>query len=510
MASLLDNILSFGAAPPQYLGSLLGDQQVEDLRGKAMTTGLFNALVGYLATPKNRGLGLGTVLGNTLMAGQQGAQGVYDQAVQDYQTTEKIKQMQLERALQAQKIADQQNMRRLAPQLIREVPAQTELVDQGTYFIPQPTAPDAVAPNYNLQPVVKEPIERVVSPARREIDPAVLQQLLTTSSDPLGTLKTAAELVPSLRKAGLVQTQNMGDNPFQVWSETSVSPQVQKLAKQYANSYQSGTIDAETADKRIADLAKAEESYIARTEGAAQRKAESERDYRLRESIAEQNRINQQGQLANQQQLTALRQDQAAQKGQKTLPAYAFKAEGEDLDTAMQAVNLSGQVDNQIKSLITNKVDFSPVNKARLATKSFTGSTDPDVLAYNEYNNFMTRLVNESLRLNKGVQTEGDAQRAFKELSSARSTADVIRSLEKIRDVNAKAAALRNDLVQARRKSSGLTEERGYTPPERIPVPTYLPYIGTKAQYDKLPKGSQYYDYANVDAAGNPVLRVKE
>lgn len=506
MASLLDNILSFGAAPPQYLGSLLGDQQVQDLRGKAMTTGLFNALVGYLATPKNRGLGLGTVLGNTLMAGQQGAQGVYDQAVQDYQTTEKIKQMQLERALQAQKIADQQNMRKLAPQLIREVPAQTELVDQGTYFIPQPTAPDAVYPNYNLQPVVKEPIERVVAPARREIDPAVLQQLLTTSSDPLGTLKTAAELVPSLRKAGLVQMPSTMDNPFEIFVEGGISPTVRKLANQYKQSYANGTIDQETAEKRILELGKMDETYVDRTGKDQDRDAQRElvqSNMLISQNLARGNLQVAQGNLA-------LRQDMQNKQGQKTLPAYAFKAEGEDLDTAMQAVNLSGQVDNQIKSLITNKVDFSPVNKARLATKSFTGSTDPDVLAYNEYNNFMTRLVNESLRLNKGVQTEGDAQRAFKELSSARSTADVIRSLEKIRDINAKAAALRNDLVQARRKSSGLTEERGYAPPERIPVPTYLPYIGTKAQYDKLPKGSQYYDYANVDAAGNPVLRVKE
>ena len=503
MASLLDNILSFGATPPQYLGSLLGDQQMQDVQKRATTTGLFNALVGYLATPKNRNLGLGTILGNTLMAGQQGAQGVYEQAVQDYQTTEKIKQMQLEKALQMQKLAEQQQMKQLAPSLIREVPAQTELVDQGTYFIPQPTATDAVAPNYNLQPVVKEPVERVVAPARREIDTDVLQRMLSLSSDPLATLKTTAELVPALRKAGLVQTQGVGENPFQVWAETSQSPQVQKLARQYETSFRNGTIDAETADKRIADLAKAEDSYIARTEGAADRKAQAQRDYDLRQQGLQQTAAYQQGQLA-------LRQDMQAQKNQKTLPAYAFKAEGEDLDTAMQAVNLSGQTDSQIKSLITNKVDFSPVNKARLATKAFAGSTDPDVLAYNEYNNFVTRLVNESLRLNKGVQTEGDAQRAFKELSSARSTADVIRSLEKIRDINAKAAALRNDLVQARRKTSGLTEERGYAPPERIDVPKYFPYIGTKAQYDKLPKNTQYWDYVNLDAAGNPVLRVKE
>lgn len=496
MASLLDNILSFGAAPPQYLGSLLGDQQVQDLRGKAMTTGLFNALVGYLATPKNRGLGLGTVLGNTLMAGQQGAQGVYDQAVQDYQTTEKIKQMQLERALQAQKIADQQNMRNLAPKLIREVPAQTELVDQGTYFIPEAAAPDAVFPNYNLQPVVKEPIERVVSPARREIDPAVLQQLLATSSDPLGTLKTAADLVPSLRKAGLVQTQNMGENPFEVWAETSVSPQVQKLARQYQTSYRNGTIDAETADKRIADLSKAEGDYIYRTEGAEQRKAQNERDFELRKQIAEQNRIYQQGQLTNQQQLTALRQDQLSQKNQKVLPPMAYKTETENLASAMENVNLASDIDNQISNIAASGINFGVKNNAQYAIKANLPNPDPATLGYLEYQRFATKLVNDTLRLNKGVQTDQDFVRAKQELSTAKSNQDVIRALRSLQEVNLKYAKNKNDLIVKSRSTSGLTEDRGYAPPEQIQIPTFPPvfYSESDPKFQALPVGQMFID----------------
>jgi hypothetical protein len=102
MASLLDNVLSFGATPPEYLGGLVGQQGVEDLRKRAGTTGVFNALVGYLATPKNQGLGIGTILGNTLMAGQQGAQGVYDQATQDYMMQQKLDEMNLSQALVSQ------------------------------------------------------------------------------------------------------------------------------------------------------------------------------------------------------------------------------------------------------------------------------------------------------------------------------------------------------------------------------------------------------------------------
>lgn len=143
MASLLDNVLSFGAAPPQYLGDLVGQQGLEDLQKKAMTTGVFNALVGYLATPKNRNLGLGTVLANTLMAGQQGAQGVYDQATQDYVTQQKFDEMRRAKELQAKR--DQFIANIGQPNATRQV------VSQGMIEEPVPPQEGAVAPTFQTQ-----------------------------------------------------------------------------------------------------------------------------------------------------------------------------------------------------------------------------------------------------------------------------------------------------------------------------------------------------------------------
>lgn len=143
MASLLDNVLSFGATPPQYLEGLVGQQGVEDLRRKAGTTGVFNALVGYLATPKNQGLGLGTILGNTLMAGQQGAQGVFDQATQDYLMQQKIDEMKRAKELQARKDAFVASIGQ--PNAVRDV------VTQGTVQEPVPAEAGAVAPSFQTQ-----------------------------------------------------------------------------------------------------------------------------------------------------------------------------------------------------------------------------------------------------------------------------------------------------------------------------------------------------------------------
>jgi hypothetical protein len=91
---LLDLLGGLGTTPPAYLEGLLGAQPTEDLRKRSIGTGIANALIGYLATPKNQNLGLGRILANTAQAGMQGAQGVYDSATADYMQAQKIEEMQ--------------------------------------------------------------------------------------------------------------------------------------------------------------------------------------------------------------------------------------------------------------------------------------------------------------------------------------------------------------------------------------------------------------------------------
>jgi hypothetical protein len=98
---LLDYLSGFGATPPEYMGGLLGQEAVDKLKGRAATTGIANAVLGYLAAPKNQNLGLGRIIGQSLQAGMTGAQGVYDNATQDYLTQQKIAEMQRQQKQQA-------------------------------------------------------------------------------------------------------------------------------------------------------------------------------------------------------------------------------------------------------------------------------------------------------------------------------------------------------------------------------------------------------------------------
>lgn len=84
---------ALGTTPPAYLQGLLGENAVEDLRKRSIGSGLVNALVGYAAAPKNQNLGLGRILAGAAQSGIQGAQGVYQNATQDYMMQQRLAEM---------------------------------------------------------------------------------------------------------------------------------------------------------------------------------------------------------------------------------------------------------------------------------------------------------------------------------------------------------------------------------------------------------------------------------
>lgn len=83
--AILDTL--FGLPQDNMLGGLLGNEQADRLRQQALTSGLINTAIGYLAQPKNQRFGSPIpYLARAAMAGQQGAQGVYTDALRNYQS----------------------------------------------------------------------------------------------------------------------------------------------------------------------------------------------------------------------------------------------------------------------------------------------------------------------------------------------------------------------------------------------------------------------------------------
>jgi hypothetical protein len=177
----------------------------------------------------------------------------------------------------------------------------------------------------------------------------------------------------------------------------------------------------------------------------------------------------------------------------KPLPPALQKAEEEDYDLGTAAANLAKDANKYVTSIINGTIPFGLKEKASIAVRSALGSSDPDVVARNDFNRWKTEYTNESLRLNKGTQTEGDAIRAGKELESAESPADAAKAIIRLRDLNARRAGDYQTSINRRRTNAKLGEAE-----VKLEVPKFEPYVFTDADYRAIPNGATYIDSKGV------------
>jgi hypothetical protein len=177
----------------------------------------------------------------------------------------------------------------------------------------------------------------------------------------------------------------------------------------------------------------------------------------------------------------------------KPLPSGIQKAEDADYDAAQAAINLAKDADKYLTSIKSGNIKFGLKDRISITARSALGSGDPDVVARNDFERFKTTLVNESLRLNKGTQTEGDAARAAKELQGAESAADAGKAIQTLRDLNARRAGDYKSAIERRRANAKLAM------PEMIfESPKFEPHVFTNADYAALPKGTVFIDPQGV------------
>ena len=164
------------------------------------------------------------------------------------------------------------------------------------------------------------------------------------------------------------------------------------------------------------------------------------------------------------------------------LPSDARKAEEADFEAISSLDNIiqdiGGIVDdfgyNAETGEFTGPLKIGPIDAITGAFGSFGlgGKGAKDIAkARDEFDRFKTRLINASLRLNKGVQTEGDAQRAAKELGSAKSEATAYAAVQELLNINQRARSAREAAIIRRRerfKVSGVD----------VPAPTAAPDLG--------------------------------
>jgi hypothetical protein len=124
-------------------------------------------------------------------------------------------------------------------------------------------------------------------------------------------------------------------------------------------------------------------------------------------------------------------------------------------------------------------LDLGPVANTVAPVRNFFGMGNENSRNFQSLKSDLERMRNESLRLNSGVQTEGDAQRAWNELFQNLSDEQfVLQRMEEIQRLNEMAIAERRANVDATRMQYGYSE---ITDKELFPGEANRPRTGLAA-----------------------------
>jgi len=236
---LLDLLGGLGTTPPAYLEGLLGAQPVEDLRKRSIGTGIANALIGYLATPKNQNLGLGRILANTAQAGIGGAKGVYDSATADYMQAQKIEEMN-------RKKTQREAYDAAFGGLYKTTPAQYENVTESGGYAPQQSeiASGQMSPNFGMTKLPDIVTQREIAPARSEFNQDAIIKMVASGDPRANEMLTGLKLISEFNK------KEKDESPFAKVNAGDFTPESVALFNK-TNDYsvlRKSTVDGE-ADK---------------------------------------------------------------------------------------------------------------------------------------------------------------------------------------------------------------------------------------------------------------------
>jgi hypothetical protein len=127
----------------------------------------------------------------------------------------------------------------------------------------------------------------------------------------------------------------------------------------------------------------------------------------------------------------------------------------------LEALNIASAVNTRLEKsrswLDSGQLDLGPAKNVFARVQNAAGVSSEQSRAFASFRADLEKLRNDSLRLNKGVQTEGDAQRAWNELMANLNDPEVVRQrLGEIEAYNRQAIAFHKDMVAQIREDSGM------------------------------------------------------
>ena len=184
---------------------------------------------------------------------------------------------------------------------------------------------------------------------------------------------------------------------------------------------------------------------------------------------------------------------------QVQLPAAIQKQEDEDYDRGQLAINLATDGSKYVNSIMSGAIKFGPFTRGSIAVRGALGQESPDIINRRDFDAYKTKLVNDSLRLNKGTQTDNDAKREAAALQSADSPLSAAKAINNLIEINLRAAEDAQNSIIRRRRNSKLGD-----PEVPLDIPKFEPRTFTQQDVNnfiadkKYPSGTVFIDPEGV------------
>lgn len=138
----------------------------------------------------------------------------------------------------------------------------------------------------------------------------------------------------------------------------------------------------------------------------------------------------------------------------KKLPASVQAAESDDISAIQTSRSISKDLGVVRKQIQDGQLTLSPFANAAGSAMNYLGVGNDNSHRMATFKSSLEKLRNDSLRLNKGVQTEGDAVRAWNELFSNLNDQNLVQQrLAEIQAINDRAANLHAQQIDLRRRN---------------------------------------------------------
>jgi hypothetical protein len=140
----------------------------------------------------------------------------------------------------------------------------------------------------------------------------------------------------------------------------------------------------------------------------------------------------------------------------KPLPTPALKMQNEALEGIGIAGGISADISKIQQQIDGGALDFGPVSNIMNQGLNMAGISTEQSRNFASFKSTLEKLRNDSLRLNTGVQTDGDAQRAWNELFQNITDKEFVKQrLAEIQQINARGVELKKLQVDSIRANFG-------------------------------------------------------